>query len=299
MPAPNKTRVLIIGDTSDDVVQLEKALRSAGYEVLIVFNNREALAQVDEYRPDLVLPVADIFETIAPFKSIADKTDIDRFLHTVAHDLKGPIGTAQAYTIYLLEHLHEFDAEHILKMIGSIKRSTQQSVNIIQELLLVSSMIRKQKVQISVLDMANIVEDAQTSLAFLIEKTGGEIIVPESWPDVNGNAAWVKEIWINYLGHGLRHGGQPPHLEVGATTQTNGMVKFWVRDNGPGISPEGKQQTFTQPVKLEQIRAKGEGLGLPITHWIIEALGGEAGIEGGSEPGPVFYFTLPGAESDE
>jgi signal transduction histidine kinase len=136
----------------------------------------------------------------------------------------------------------------------------------------------------------------------MIQTCRAEIVLPDAsaWPEALGYAPWVEEIWVNYLSNALKYGGTPAaslRVELGATAQDDGMVRFWVRDNGPGLSPEEQAQLFTPFTRLDRVRAKGHGLGLSIVRRIVERLGGQAGVEsqGVSGRGSVFYFTLPGA----
>jgi signal transduction histidine kinase len=73
------------------------------------------------------------------------------------------------------------------------------------------------------------------------------------------------------------------------------MVRFWVRDSGPGIPPEAQARLFTPFTRLDQVRARGHGLGLSIVRRIVEKLGGQAGLESTVGQGTLFYFTLPAA----
>jgi signal transduction histidine kinase len=54
---------------------------------------------------------------------------------------------------------------------------------------------------------------------------------------------------------------------------------------------------FTPFTRLNQVRAKGHGLGLSIARRIVEKLGGQVGVESNGVPGQGsrFFFTLPGA----
>jgi signal transduction histidine kinase len=72
------------------------------------------------------------------------------------------------------------------------------------------------------------------------------------------------------------------------------MVRFWVRDNGPGLAPEEQAQLFTPFTRLGQVRAKGHGLGLSIARRIVEKLDGQVGVESEVGRGSTFSFTLPG-----
>jgi signal transduction histidine kinase len=105
----------------------------------------------------------------------------------------------------------------------------------------------------------------------------------------------VEEVWANYLSNGLRYGGQPPRLELGATPQKNGFIRFWVKDNGPGTDPNVQAALFKEFTNLHLVRAEGHGLGLTITRRIVEKLGGQVGVESKLGQGSLFFFTLPTA----
>ena len=66
-------------------------------------------------------------------------------------------------------------------------------------------------------------------------------------------------------------------LELGAEAQPDGMVRFWVRDNGAGLTPEDQARLFTPFTRLDQVQVKGHGLGLSIVRRIVEKLGGQVG----------------------
>jgi two-component system sensor histidine kinase/response regulator len=83
---------------------------------------------------------------------------------------------------------------------------------------------------------------------------------------------------------------------MGATAQ-DGKVRFWVRDNGDGLTEEEQENLFTEFTRLHQVRAEGYGLGLSIVRRIVEKLGGDVGVESEVGAGSLFYFTLPADES--
>jgi signal transduction histidine kinase len=71
-------------------------------------------------------------------------------------------------------------------------------------------------------------------------------------------------------------------------------IRFWVRDNGPGLLPKQQALLFRPFTRLRQGRANGNGLGLSIVRQIVEKLGGQVGVESDGVPGrgSVFYFDL-------
>ena len=133
-------------------------------------------------------------------------------------------------------------------------------------------------------------------LSNLIHKYGAQIDLPESWPLAYGYGPWVEEVWVNYVSNGIKYGGRPPHLELGATILPDGMIKFWVKDNGPGIAPEDQAKLFIPHSRLDGVSAKGDGLGLSIVERIVTRLGGEVGVESEKGKGSTFSFTLPPAK---
>jgi signal transduction histidine kinase len=113
-----------------------------------------------------------------------------------------------------------------------------------------------------------------------------------------GYAPWLEEVWANYISNAIKYGGQPPLVELGADSLPSSQVRFWVRDNGPGLKPEEQERLFTPFTRLDQARARGHGLGLSIVRRIVEKLNGSVGVESQTIPGKgcTFWFTLKQAE---
>jgi signal transduction histidine kinase len=193
-----------------------------------------------------------------------------------------------------LKNLSEQASDESLALVQMINRAGHKAVNIVEELLLLAG-VRKGIVQVKPLQMGEIVAQAQQRLTLLQEKHQGQIIVPDTWPEAAGYAPWIEEVWVNYLSNGLKYGGRPPHLELGATAQPDKMIRFWVRDNGPGLAPEAQAKLFTEFVRLDEIQGEGHGLGLSIVRRIVEKLEGRVGVDSQVGQGSLFYFTLPGA----
>ena len=117
--------------------------------------------------------------------------------------------------------------------------------------------------------------------------------IAEEFPTAQGYGPWVEEVWMNYLSNGMKYGGTPPTLTIGSEDQGDGYVRFWVRDNGPGIPAEEHTRIFEKSVQLNHKSNDGYGLGLSIAKRIIEKLDGTVGINATDTQGSEFYFTLP------
>jgi PAS domain S-box-containing protein len=226
----------------------------------------------------------------------ASNEELDAFAHTVAHDLKTPLGLIIGYAELAEADCDTLSHDELRLFLRKTVQSARKMSSIINELLLLSVVRKLEDVETSRLDMGDVVAQAQQQLSYMIEKHQAEIILPETWPDALGYGPWVEALWVNLLSNAIKYGGEPPRVELGAETQADGMVRFWVRDDGPGIPPEAQARLFKPCTQLDKSRAQGHGLGLSIVQRIAERLGGKADVESEMGRGSTFSFTLPGVK---
>jgi two-component system, sensor histidine kinase and response regulator len=224
--------------------------------------------------------------------------ELDAYSHIVAHDLKTPIGTIIGYTIMLKDVLEDLQNDYMQTCIDGISVSSFRMNRIIDELLLLAK-IRQEEVRLQTIDMNQVLTRVLQSLEFTIQRYDGEISLPTSWHPAKGYAPWIEEVWVNYITNGLKYGGQPPHLQLGSSQLKNGMLSFWIRDNGDGLTREEQTVLFDEFTQLNSLHFSGHGLGLSIVKRIIIKLDGQVGVEsnGIKGEGSLFYFTLPAAEN--
>lgn len=220
--------------------------------------------------------------------------ELDAFAHTVAHDLKNPIAAIVGYSEMLLEYREKLSEEQIEHHLQAVARSGGRMKNIINALLLLASVRQMSEVQLAPLNMGQIVQEVEDRLQYLINEQQGEILKAEVWPPAVGYAPWIEEVWVNYVSNGLKYGGRPPHLTLGATPNGS-FVHFWVKDNGNGLTAEQQAQLFTEFTRVNQAQVEGHGLGLSIVKRIVEKCGGKVWVESEGVPGrgSTFYFALP------
>ncbi|MBI5566218.1 MAG: PAS domain S-box protein [Chloroflexi bacterium] len=229
----------------------------------------------------------------------AQNAELDAFAHTVAHDLKNPVGHIAGYLELLQLDYQRFSDEARLDIIQRATVATNRLVTIIDELLLLSR-IRQTEVRMYALAMGGIVATAVARLSEQIRLTHATLSLPDIWPRALGHAPWIEEIWVNYLSNALKYGGQPPRIELGFDQPIDGKLRFWVQDNGHGLSADEQARLFIPFTRLSKTVAHGHGLGLSIVRRVAERLGGEAGVQSEPGQGARFYFTLrPATESDE
>jgi PAS domain S-box-containing protein len=221
--------------------------------------------------------------------------DLEAFAHTVAHDLKSPLSVVSGYTELMLDEFEDLSEEERDLTLRTMYATTHKMVNIVDELLLLAR-LRSSEVTPVPLEMGFVVKEACQRLDYLIRQHGGTIESPSRWPRAMGYGPWIEEVWVNYISNALKYGGRPPAIRLGARKLPENMICYWVKDNGPGLSPTEIDRLFTMFTPLDQVQAKGHGLGLSIVRRIIDKLGGEVGVNCPNGQGCQFYFTLPAAE---
>lgn len=253
----------------------------------------------------------------------ARNAELDAFAHTVAHDLKDPLSVMVGFGMLLENYFEAMPPETVRRNLHHIVQTGQKMTDIVNELLLLASIRKIEDLEVGPLDMAAIVSEVCARLAPLIAERGAELVKPQTWPDVVGYAPWIEEVWVNYITNALRYGGRPdegvpPRVELGwdcdtpspeksqATLESNAplaygasmarRVRFWVRDNGRGLTEEEQDRLFKLFAQIGTSRSVGSslghGLGLSIVQRIVYKLAGEVGVESVVGQGSTFWFTL-------
>ncbi len=230
--------------------------------------------------------------------------ELDSFAHTVAHDLKNPLAAMTLNVFSMQRKWRKMPEERLQRTIDDVVISTKRLIRIVDELLLLAT-VRKEKVLTSQLDMKRIVSRSLQYFDNTIKEKQAEIILAETWSQSIGHAPWIEEVWANYISNAIKYGGSPPRVELGSDYPfpgqseqdgkpiENAQARFWVRDNGQGLTIEEQERLFTPFERLDQVSIKGHGLGLSIVHRIIEKLGGQVGVESEVGVGSTFWFSLP------
>jgi len=220
--------------------------------------------------------------------------ELNAFTRSAAHDLKNPLGTIKGFVHLIQEIMPDSIDPELQQYLDIIDQNTTKGINIIETLLLLANVRKSDPIPLKELAMGAIVDEVRERLAPMLRQYQAELATPDRWPAALGYHLWVEEIWMNYVSNALKYGGRPPRVELGADTLPNGMIRFWVKDNGSGISPEDQQRLFKPFTRLSLAPVEGHGLGLSIVQSIVEKLGGEAGVASVVGQGSRFYFTLAG-----
>lgn len=282
---PSELRALL--DEGNARVEIEVIHPERGKRVLDV---RHSLIERSRRRDPVgaILVMRDITEHVTLIE------ELDAYAQTVAHDLKNPLSAQRGYLEMVQEESEDILDEDLQQDLRKVSEITESMIAIVHELLLLASMRQhRQTIAPLPLDMRALIDHVKVRQALLLAPA--TLLEPESWPVAYGHAPWVEEVWANFMSNAIKYGGEPPHITLGHTVHpSRGVVEFWIKDNGQGLSFAQQATLFKAFSRLDVHRAiKGHGVGLSIVKRIVEHLHGEVGVESTPGEGARFWFTLP------
>ncbi|MDH5509183.1 MAG: hybrid sensor histidine kinase/response regulator [Nitrospinota bacterium] len=233
----------------------------------------------------------------------------DKFVTLVSHDLRSPLSSV----LGLVEFLKSADASDLSsqrkeEILSNIQATIEGLLNLIGQLLKLSALrTGKISVQKKIIGIRSLADQHISNISHLAEKKDVRISndIPEDMVVV-ADPALLGEVIHNLLANAVKFTQQGGAISV--FRKGGERNEIGVRDTGEGISPESLPGLFEHkanpyaPGATERI----SGLGLPFSHDIISAHGGELEVESTQGEGSLFSVILPGfrrlvmlADSDE
>jgi signal transduction histidine kinase len=117
-------------------------------------------------------------------------------------------------------------------------------------------------------------------------------VLPLIWVDVD----MIHRMFINLLENAIKFTPVGGQIEIGAQTSSGTSVKFWVRDNGPGVSAADLERIFEKFTRLRNKNTSGLGVGLAFCKLAVLGHGGQIWVESELGKGTTFWLTLPVAQ---
>ncbi|MGZ3654798.1 MAG: sensor histidine kinase [Bdellovibrionota bacterium] len=221
----------------------------------------------------------------------------------VSHDLKNPLA-AILLSAKLLERTlgtpkarPELMQEIVRRLIDSAGHCTRLVENLLAAAKLESGLFSAKKAWVPVQTTIN---DAISELLPLASAKGVTLRVnmPNSPQDMYCDRIALYQIISNVVGNGVKFtpSGGEVVLELKAL---KGEFHFSVRDNGPGISPEGMSHIFERYWQQGNGTHQGAGLGLSIAKGYVAAHEGRIWAESVPGKGTTFHFTIPQPAEEE
>lgn len=219
--------------------------------------------------------------------------ELEAFSYSVSHDLRAPLRSINGYAAILKEDFESDLSPDAMKVLDNIIRSALKMSDLIDSLLTLSRLGRKEKSKrrINTNDLVNrVLEEFRQEHGL----NGAEIVVEKELPEMEGDPELLKQVYVNLISNALKYSSKKEHpmVKIGVDTKGKEPVYF-VQDNGAGFNMEYKKKLFGVFQRLHGAKEfEGIGIGLAIVKRIITSHGGMVWATGKENEGATFYFTL-------
>lgn len=228
------------------------------------------------------------------------------FVSMAAHELRTPLAVMHCYADLLLEEalgsLNDAQRESLL----TLRRGSDRLLEVVNNLLDLTRLeAGRIELVLNPLDLGALVQTAAREFRPLFQARDQSFVVQvaRDLPAVLADETRVFQILSNLLSNASKYtpvGGEI-ELSVGLASAAS-ELQVAVRDNGVGV-PAGEQDRlgslFFRASTANQIDARGIGLGLYITHSLVQLHGGRLWFESQEGHGSTFYVTFLQADADE
>ena len=218
---------------------------------------------------------------------------LETLVYSIAHDLRAPLRSMQAFARILLEDYAPKLDEEAERYATRIVRSAETMDALVLDLLAYGKAARA-KIEIETVDLAEAWRNARSLFEQDISDLRAEIKAMSPLPSVMANTVTLTQVLANLLGNALKFvpAGVTP-VVIFRADECGDRVRISIEDNGIGISPEYHEKIFRVFERLQKDKSEGTGIGLAIVRKGIERMGGKVGLESGPpRVGSLFWIEL-------
>jgi two-component system, OmpR family, sensor kinase len=209
-----------------------------------------------------------------------------QFVADASHELRTPLTSVMANLELLADTLSDDQGEAA----RSALRSSRRMRRLVVDLLLLARADARRPIRPLPVDMGQVVVEASGELGAITDAHELTVETHPAW--VTGSRDDLLRMVVNLVENAISH--TPPGTHVQVRVQgAGGRVVLSVTDDGPGISPDMREQIFERFVRGAGDRGGSFGLGLSIVRVVAEQHGGSVTLAPTGGRGARFVVTLP------
>ena len=228
------------------------------------------------------------------------------FLSVIAHELRTPITVMRTLSGLLLDPSSEPTDEQRRTMLETIERNAERMQDLIGEVLdLARYRSGTISLQLRQFDASELAASSVATIRPLAEQRHQTVAlrVPRGrGPRVYGDRPRLDRALLNLVANAQRFAPDEGHVEVRLQRTRDGLVRWSVTDDGPGISTEDQAHLFERFFvgrRGSKEAQEGVGLGLPRALAIAQAHGGTIEVRSRLGHGSTFSLVVPAAGPPE
>jgi PAS domain S-box-containing protein len=254
----------------------------------------------------LTPPGTDNAQVALVFRDVSAAETVHRimghFLANIAHEFRTPLSALAASVELLMDQAPDLSPAELQELLESLHLGILGLQTLVDNLL-ESASIEAGRFQIKTrpANLGKIVAEAIRMMQPLLDKHGQRLVLelPVDIPTVRADARRTGQVLVNLLSNASKYGPDNAEITITATVEQN-YVHVAVTDQGAGVAPRHRDDLFRRFVHLDSAGDKsqyGAGLGLSVVKAIVEAQGGQVGIDDRGKTrnnkNVSFWFTVP------
>jgi signal transduction histidine kinase len=252
----------------------------------------------------LILKVEELTQTQAQLVRSERMASVGRLAAGVAHEIGNPIAALMGMQDLLIEG--ELPSETQRDFLQRMRRETQRIHTVVRDLLDFARPEGKTAggsgppetadVRAAISDVTSLVRTQKDFHELRVD-----IDVPGA-PRVALPPGQLTQVLLNLMlnaGAAIRSANRSQgRVTVRAHVDSVGRVRIEVEDDGPGVADAVRDRLFEPFVTTKEV-GEGTGLGLAVCRGVVEAAGGDIGLDASYSGGARFYVLLPAARPVE
>ncbi|MBA3823828.1 MAG: GAF domain-containing protein [Ktedonobacterales bacterium] len=221
------------------------------------------------------------------------------FLANMSHELRTPLNGIIGFTELLTdENFGVTNPEH-QEYLGDILTSARHLLHLINDILDLAK-VEAGKIDLTpeVIQLDEVFYAVREAIQPLLaqKRLQCQLVLDPAVTDVYLDISKLKQILFNLLSNAIKFTPEAGAITLRMQADGPDFFKVEIVDTGIGIRPEDLASLFTAFHQLDGGLTKkhqGTGLGLALTKQIVEAMGGQVGVESTLAVGSIFHFSLP------
>ena len=290
-----------------EVKCLYMAVRSEGRVWAVIGIRADNSPPIDEYRKNLMISILDECAlAVEKDHMTREKQRIEEnarqeslranLLRSISHDLRTPLTSISGNAAILVENQGRLSDESLKRLYTSIYDDAIWLNGLVENLLTITRTENgAMKLNLQTELVADTVEEALRHIDRDAARRHIATDLPEEMLLARMDAGLIVQVLVNLLNNAVKYTPEGARIIVGVRRQADTAL-IWVEDDGQGVPPGDESRVFDMfytGVKRSPDSRRGIGLGLALCKSIVQAHGGEIGLENIESHGAKFWFTLP------
>ncbi|MHC1704105.1 MAG: PAS domain S-box protein [Tenuifilaceae bacterium] len=282
----------IVNTESIEIPILFRSKETKYIQINVGFNIKNSI-DVSE----IVVTIADINEVKRAELALQEANALkDQLFSVIAHDLRGPIGNINQMISLLADNIDVFDLDTRHEMFSSLKSSTSETYNLLENLLDWAKSQRQSAFKPKTIYIKSLIDETIALLSGMasVKEISIETEI-ENELSAFADPYMVNTILRNLISNAIKFSKKGDKIRINGLKEGGFIVLNFI-DSGIGISDKDQEKIFNYQENYSTLgtnNEKGTGLGLKLIKRFVEKNNGNVSIDSKPGKGTKLTITLP------